>query len=213
MNIRKFFVAVATAAAFLAAPAQLSIAAIAHAQSPSQEQAIDLVNQLGNKAVSLLSNADLDDNEKRAGFHKLVNSDFDMPLISKFVLGKYWRKATDAQKTEYQVLFQKFIVSTYQKRIGQYSGENIDIVKAKPLNKKETLVKSVITRPKGPPIKLDWRVRKSKSGDHKIVDIIVENVSMALTHREEFSSVISRNGGDVEGLIKKLRGHVSEFES
>ncbi len=213
MNIRKFFVAAVTAAAFLAAPAQLSTAAIAHAQSASQEQAIDLVNHLGNKAVSLFSNTDLDDNAKRAEFHELVNSDFDMPLIGKFVLGKYWRKATDAQKAEYQKLFQKYIVSTYQKRIGQYSGENLNILKAKPLNKKEILVKSLIVRPKGPPIKLDWRVRKSKSGGQKIVDIVVENVSMALTHREEFSSVISRNGGDIEGLIEKLRDHVSDFES
>ncbi len=132
-----------------------------------------------------------------------------MKLIGRFVLGKNWRAATESEKSEYLELFKKYIINTYQKRIGEYSGENLDIVKAKPLNNKEFLVNSVIVRPKGPKIQLDWRVRKSKSGDLKIIDIIVENVSMALTHRDEFSSVISQNGGKVEGLLQKLRDHTA----
>jgi phospholipid transport system substrate-binding protein len=60
---------------------------------------------------------------------------------------------------------------------------------------------------------LDWRLRNDKNKELKIIDIMVENVSMALTHRDEFSSVISQNGGKVEGLLKKLRSHIDEHSS
>lgn len=214
MNVRTFLVFAVASTALLTAAVHVPTAALAYAQTAAQDDAINLVDQLGQKAVKLLSDTSLDEQAKRAGFDELINRDFDMPLIGKFVLGKYWRRATDEQKSEYQSLFKQYIVATYQKRIGDYSGENLKIIKAKPLNKKEFLVQSIIVRPKGPPIKLDWRVRRSKTGNgQKIVDIVVENVSMALTHREEFSSVISRNSAGVDGLIKKLRDHVGEEKS
>lgn len=213
MNVRALLILAVAASSLLLATLHVPSSALAYAQSSTEKQAIDLVDQLGQKAVKLLSDANLDDKTKRAQFYELVVNDFDMPLIGRFVLGKHWRKATDAQKTEYLKLFQNYIVATYQKRIGDYSGENLKILKANPLNKKEFMVKSVILRPTGPPIKIDWRVRKSKSGDQKIVDIVVENVSMALTHREEFTSVISRNGGNVDGLIKTLRNHLASAKN
>lgn len=214
MNVRTLLVVAAASTALLTATVHVPTAALAYAQTATQEDAINLVDQLGQKAVKLLSNDSLDDQAKREGFNALIDQDFDMPLIGKFVLGKHWRKATDEQKAEYQSLFKQYIVATYQKRIGDYSGENLKIIKAKPLNKKEFLVHSEIVRPKGPPVKLDWRVRRSKTGDgQKIIDIVVENVSMALTHREEFSAVISRNSAGVDGLIKKLRTHIGESDS
>ncbi len=194
---------------FLASPAVDGVFNPAYAYAKEEtKSATSLVNQLGQEAVKLLSNDDLDEKSKREEFTRLLERDFDMRLIGRFVLGKHWRKASKEEQEEYLDLFQKYIVNTYQKRISEYSGENLKIVKSKSLNKKEELVNSQIVRPNGPPIKLDWRVRRKKSGELKIVDIIVENVSMALTHREEFSAVISSNGGKISGLISKLKSHI-----
>lgn len=190
----------------------MSTATISQAETAEEQKAVGLVQKMGQEAVELLSRQDLDDEAKRTGFKSLVDRDFDMKLIGRFVLGKHWRKATEDQKTEYLVLFNDYIITTYQKRIGEYAGENLKVVKSSRLNKKETLVKSEIVRPKGPAIKIDWRVRVSKSGDQRIIDIIVENVSMALTHRDEFSAVISKNQGDVEGLLSKLRSHLASAD-
>ena len=208
--IKKTLQAVVVTGSLLAATtvAPLSVSA-AYATEVTEESALELVKGLGQEAVKLLASKDLSAPEKQEGFTSLIERDFDMKLIGRFVLGKNWRAATESEKSEYLELFQKYIINTYQKRIGDYSGENLNIVKAKPLNNKEFLVNSVIVRPKGPKIQLDWRVRKSKSGELKIIDIIVENVSMALTHRDEFSSVISQNGGKVEGLLQKLRDHTA----
>ncbi|MEH6475355.1 MAG: ABC transporter substrate-binding protein [Sneathiella sp.] len=210
MLTRKLF-AVALATSFLAlAPSIISPVSSAYAQTGAEVSAINLVEKLGKEAVDLLSDGDVSDDEKRAGFTQIVIQNFNMPLIGRFVLGKHWRKSSKDQQSEFQDLFQKYIITTYQKRIGDYAGENLKIVKARLLNKKEVLVNSQILRPKGPPIKLDWRIRKSKNDGQQIIDLIVENVSMALTHREEFSSVVSKNDGDVEGLLKRLRKHVAK---
>ncbi len=210
MIFRKFILLSLTAVTLTVTPV---IAApsyfVAMAEQKTEKNARVLVENLGQEAVALLSNKELSTDAKRDGFDKLVSRDFDMKLIGRFVLGKHWRKASAEQKTEYQNLFKQYIITTYQKRIGEYSGENLKIVKARPLNKKEILVNSQIIRPSGPAIKLDWRVRTSKNGDQKIIDIVVENVSMALTHRDEFSSVISKNGGNVDGLIETLRKHIA----
>ncbi|MFB9356259.1 MlaC/ttg2D family ABC transporter substrate-binding protein [Sneathiella chinensis] len=181
----------------------------AQAVEAAEQQAINLVDQLGQRAVKLLSDGSLDEDAKREGFSNLVNDGFDMDLIGKFVLGKYRRQTSPEQLQEFLSLFDTYMITTYQKRIGEYAGENLEILKAKPLNKKEILVNSQIIRPAGPPIKLDWRVRKSNSGDLKIIDLIVENVSMAITHRDEFSSVISNNGKGVDGLIETLKSHIA----
>jgi len=177
------------------------------------DAATDLVDRLGKEAVKLLADDSKDVDEKRKEFNRLLARDFDMRLIGRFVLGKNWRKATEDEREEYLTVFQDYIVTTYQKRIGEYSGENLNILRAKELNSKEQLVNSEIIRPNGPAVKLDWRVRRNKAGELKIVDIIVENVSMALTHREEFSSVISSNGGKISSLIDKLKSHLEDKKS
>jgi len=213
MTLRKFLVLSVAAIGIAAAPAVVTPSLVAvQAAGQAEQSARTLVENLGQEAVKLLSNKELDATAKRKGFDELVSRDFNMRLIGRFVLGRHWRKATDDQKAEYQDLFKHYIIATYQKRIGEYSGENLKIIKAKPINKKEILVNSQIIRPAGPPIKLDWRVRNHKDGSQKIVDIVVENVSMAITHRDEFSAVISKNGGNVDGLIETLRKHIAAAE-
>ncbi|MBL4666654.1 MAG: ABC transporter substrate-binding protein [Sneathiella sp.] len=210
MLTKKILALVIAAPFFVLAPSLIVSVPHAYAETTVETSAIDLVEKLGKEVVELLSKSDLSESDKKTGFTKIIARDFNMPLIGRFVLGKHWRKSSTDQQAEFQELFQEYIITTYQKRIGDYSGENLKIVKARALNKKEVLVNSHILRPQGPPIKLGWRVRKSKDGDQKIIDLIVENVSMALTHREEFSAVVSKNGGDVEALLEKLRSHIAK---
>jgi phospholipid transport system substrate-binding protein len=189
--------------------AVFSLSALLHtkaiAEETKEENAVKLIQSLGNQAVNILSDNSLSEEEKQNQFDKFLDRDFDMPRIARFVLGKYWRNATDQEKTEFAKVFRDYMVSSYSKKIGSYSGENLKINNATSLNDRESLVYSLIERPQGPPIKLDWRVRKEKDGQEKIVDVIVEGVSMALTQRSEFSTVISKPGVGVSGLIEELK--------
>jgi len=162
------------------------------------------VGELVNQALAALSNKQMGQEERTKHFRELLDHDFDMPRISRFVLGRYWNDANDQDKQQFLRLFEEYVVRSYAQRFSQYSGEQVKILGARPESETSTLVQSQILRLNGaPPAKVDWRVRKGESG-FKIVDVDVEGVSMIVTQREEFSSVIQRSGG-VAGLNKTLQ--------
>ena len=96
------------------------------------------------------------------------------------------------------------IVSLYSSRFGAYNGEKFDVSGFRGDGKKDILVTSFIVPDDGSKVKVDWRIRE-KNGQMKIIDVIIEGVSMSLTQRSDFSSVIQRGGGKVEALLKHLR--------
>ena len=133
----------------------------------------------------------------------LLNSYFDIKGIGKWALGRYWRKTSKSERSEYLVLFENLIVSTYANRFSQYTKEKIT-VKGTSSRGKFALVKSQINGGKEKPIRIEWRVTFPDC-KYKIFDIVVEGVSMVRTQRSEFSSVIRRNGGKVSDLLAALR--------
>ena len=148
--------------------------------------------------------------QKEAKVRSLVSDSFDLPLIGKFVLGSSWRKATAAQRKEYLSLFRQYIIGTYSRRFGGYSGQRFQVVGTRPIGKNDILVNTNIARPSGPPIKAGWRVR-SAGGRHKILDVVVAGASMVVTQRAEFRAVVRRLG--VGGLIETLRMQVTKFSA
>ncbi|MDF2367674.1 phospholipid-binding protein MlaC [Sneathiella sp.] len=202
---RKFFqkTLIATAMAVLFQPS-------AFAAETKEQAALTMVKGIGDEAVATLADKSLSEEQKQDRFETFLDSSFDMKRIGRFVLGQYWRDATSAEQTEFLKVFRDYMVTSYAEKIGSYSGENLEIKDATSLNDKESLVHSVIVRPSGPPIKLDWRVRKTNDGE-KIVDVIIEGISMAQTHRSEFASVVSQSG--VDGLIKKLEEQIKTASS
>ena len=162
------------------------------------------IESLGEETIGAITNPDVSEDLRLTEFERLFSKGFDVNTISRFVLGRYWRRATPQQREEYQALFAEFIVHTYASRFRQYSGEKLSVDGERVASKRDTIVSSQINTPDGPAVRVDWRVR-TKGHDHKIVDVIVEGVSMAITQRDEFASVIRRGGGGIETLISKLR--------
>jgi phospholipid transport system substrate-binding protein len=168
---------------------------------------------LVNQALSSLDDKQLSTEAREAKFRSLLENNFDMPRISKFVLGRYWNDANDQEKQQFAKLFEEYIVRSYAQRFSEYSGEEVKIANSRPESETTTIVSSRIIRPNGaPPAKVDWRVRKDNN-DFKIVDVDVEGVSMVLTQREEFSTVIQHNGGTVAGLNKTLQDKLASGDS
>ena len=112
-----------------------------------------------------------------------------------------WRDATTEQRDSYQQLFSEYILRVYSSRFGGYSGEKLAIVEERSAGQQDVMVATRIDRPSGPPIMAEWRVRAGGSG-HKIIDVMVEGVSMAATQRSEFGAIIKRDG--IDGLIHLL---------
>jgi phospholipid transport system substrate-binding protein len=163
------------------------------------KQAENKINALGDQAISALE-SEADDAERARVFDRILNENFDMDTIARFSLGRYWAVATDAEKKRYTKLFKDMIVDVYSKRFEDYSGQKFDVKGSKPVGRKDIIVNSSIVSQNGqPPVRVDWRLR-----NEKIIDVVVEGVSMSVTQRSEFNSIIQRNGGKVSALIEHL---------
>jgi phospholipid transport system substrate-binding protein len=168
----------------------------------SAQDARSFVAALGEQAIQVLGPS-VGPAQRVARFRELFRNDFDVPGIGQFVLGRYWRIATPQEQQEFLGLFQEYIVRAYSARLGEYGGEPFRVTGARP-NADETVVTSQIIRQNGAPIQVDWYLI-NRGGQFKITDVYVGGVSMKVTQRDEFGSVIQRNGGRVDALIAQLR--------
>jgi len=141
---------------------------------------------------------------RETSFTKLLEEDFDMPRISRFVLGRYWTSASEQERSDFRAIFEVYMARAYSRRFGEYAGETVKVTGLRSEGNDATIVSSEIIHQQGNPVKLDWRIYKS-GNDYRIVDVSVEGVSMVLTHKQEFASIIERDGGGVTGLIQAIR--------
>jgi phospholipid transport system substrate-binding protein len=184
--------AVAAGCALWAAPAQAS--------TDPQE----FIATLGAQALQTLTGPDVSDAEREQRFRELFLTHFDVKGIGRTALGKNWRTATPEEQAEYLQTFEDFIVKTYAARFKQYSNEQFEVTGIKEDRDGYATVQSLVETPSGEEAQLLWRVR-SKDGQLKIVDVVVEGVSMLITQQRDFASVVQQNGGQVGALIAELR--------
>jgi phospholipid transport system substrate-binding protein len=162
-----------------------------------------LISNLGTRALEVLGK-NATPSQRADRFRALLREDFDVPGIARFVLGRYWNIATEQQRAEFVKLFEDYIALAYSTRLAEYTGETFKVVGSRP-DADGAIVTSQILRPAGAaPVKLDWRVT-GRNGVYKISDVAVDGISMAVTQRSEFASVIQHNGGQVQGLLTMLR--------
>ena len=180
--------------------------------SASKDDPAAFLREFSSEAVGVLADTGLTENQREVEFRRLFTTGFDVDAISRFVLGRYWRVATKPEKREYRGLFEDFIIESYSRRLNGYSGETLAVGAVRPLGETGAMVSSQIRRPEAPPVKVDWRLR-NKAGAWRILDIEVEGVSLAVTYRAEFSTVITNAGGRVESLLEKLRETTSRTKT
>jgi phospholipid transport system substrate-binding protein len=199
----------------LALLAALGIASAAPRPAAAQDMAKDagtFVQSLGDQAIQIITDKSLDNVAREQHFHQMFVDSFDVPGIGRFVLGRYWRTATDAQKAEFLKLFEDMIVKTYTSRFGEYKGEQFTVTAAR-AEGDGALVQTTVGQPGGrPPVKVEWRVLRP-DGKFRIVDVVIEGVSMSVTQQQEFGSVIQRNGGQIDGLLATMRERVQQQQS
>ena len=183
---------------------------LANAQTQSAAEASAFVNRIARTALDDLALTSVQEAQRNKRFQDLMDETFDVQLISRFVLGRYWRQATEAERTEYMRLFRELIVQSYARRFTDFNGAQFRVTGASPPNEDGDVMVAVEgLLPSKPPIKLDVRVRQI-TGAQKVIDVAIEGVSMAITQRDEFASVIQRGGGRLEALLASLRERVGQ---
>lgn len=163
------------------------------------------IDAVATRGIGFLSSGKMSQVEQKKSFRGLLRDSFDLATIGRFSLGKYWRAANPSQRSEYQRLFEDMLVDVYTARFGSYNGQKMVTISSQVVDANDVMVASQIIPVDGSsPINIDWRVRLT-DGRYKIVDVMVEGISMAVTQRADFGAVIDRGGGDVAVLINHLK--------
>ena len=135
----------------------------------------------------------------------------DIKGVAYYSIGKYRKNFSEEQLKEYLVLFEKYFLKSFTSRLTDYSDPKIEVISIKVLNPKYTLVKSLlVATDKKPEVKIDWRIYTNNPEKPLIRDLIIEGLSLARTQKEEFSSVIETNNGDVIKLFDTLKEFVTK---
>ena len=157
-----------------------------------------------NRASQILSE-DTSKNEKIDKLKVIAKETVDIRGIGFYTLGKYRKTLNDVQKDKYSELFYEYFLKSFSSRLSEYSNPKIDVQSQEKLNENYTIVSSILvateTRPE---VKIQWRIYTKNPEKPMIRDLIIEGLSLARTQKEEFSSIINSNDGDIKALFKVL---------
>jgi phospholipid transport system substrate-binding protein len=164
------------------------------------------IQELGHTALMSLTEKDIPRSDREVRVREILQDNFDVQAIGKFALGPYWNTASEAQRKDYMDLFEAMIVQVYTTRFENYSGQVLKVDSSVSGGNKDSIVSSQILQKDGPPINLQWRVR-DEGGALRVVDVIVDGISMSVTQRSDFSSIIQNGGGTIDALLSSMREH------
>ena len=170
------------------------------------------IENLAQRAMSALTAPDVPRAERITKFRTLFKDHFAVESIAKWVLGRYWKKATEAEQREYVALFEDYIVASYVDRFAEYTGETLKIVKTADEGAGVSIVFTEILLPDtgANPVRVNWRVERTE-GEYRITDVQVEGVSMGATLRSDFGSIVRGNGGKIAALLDLMRKKTKEL--
>ena len=157
-----------------------------------------------NRASEILSKS-ISKEEKINLLKTIAKETVDIEGIGFYSLGSARKNLNDNQKKIYFSLFENYFLKSFSSRLSEYTNPKIDVQSKKVINKNYTIVSSVlISTPDRPEVKIDWRIYTKNPTEPLIRDLIIEGLSLARTQKEEFSSILNSNDGDINALFRTL---------
>ena len=171
------------------------------------EQSKFFVENLGKQVIEKVSNINLSESERIVNFRNLYLDSFDNYYISRFVLGQYWKRLDSNMRKQFVESFNDYIVTTYAPKFKGWEGtfKATDSL----LENNYYNVKMNVLNKDGPTLKFMWKIYLDKNKNFKILDVNIDGVSMLVTQRAEFMSVIKNNPKGVIGLIEAMNKKTS----
>ncbi len=171
----------------------------------NKDKAVEMIQNVTKEGIEKIINSNDSSEEKNKVFRALFTENLDLDFIGKYVLGRYWRTATPAQKKEFIELYKEFNVRTWSERFDEFKGKEFVFEGTSAANNpNQVFVDTNVPMPEGKPASVKWRV-SDINGKLKIIDIIIENVSLAQTARNEYTSFIAKSPKGIDGLLENLR--------
>ena len=157
-----------------------------------------------NRASEILSK-NISKDEKINQLKVIAEETVDIQGVGIYSLGSHRKNLSDVQKIKYSSLFKGYFLKSFSSRLAEYTNPEIEVEKKEVLNKNYTIVNSkLIETSDRPEVRIDWRVYTKNPDNPLIRDLIIEGLSLARTQKEEFSSILNSNDGDINALFKTL---------
>jgi phospholipid transport system substrate-binding protein len=190
-------------------PAPALRAGPAQAQANARDIAAEQFVQVqANRALQILNDRALSTAEKTRAFRAFVDQNADVAKITTFVLGKYARTITPAQRARFAAVFREYASNVYESRLGDYHGETLKVTGSVIRRPRDTIVNSLVEGgQQKTPTAVAWRILGS-AGAYKVVDVQVAGVWLAITEQQDFVSTIDNAGGNIDVLIGQLEAKV-----
>ena len=161
-----------------------------------------------NRAAKTLGGS-LTKEERVEKLKEIASETVDIQGIGYYTLGAYRKNINDEIIKKYEILFEQYFLKSFASRLAEYSNPEIEVVSKKKLNENYTMVSSIlVSTEQRPEVKIDWRIYTKDPENPKIRDLIIEGLSLVRTQREEFSSIIQGNDGDINALLVVLKDFI-----
>ena len=177
-------------------------------KAKSIEPDIFVQSTVNRAAITLGGNFTKEERIER--LKEIASETVDINGIGYYTLGAYRKNISSEQMKEYKNLFEQYFLKSFSSRLAEYSNPEIEVVSKKKINENYTMVSSIlVSTEQRPEVKIDWRVYTKNPENPKIRDLIIEGLSLTRTQKEEFSSIIQSNDGDISALFENLRKFIN----
>jgi phospholipid transport system substrate-binding protein len=171
----------------------------------STQDVENFVDKVADRIIKIVTNKNSSEKTKSSQILKMINDEFDVKWMSRFTLGRSYRKLSDSQQESYIDLYTQYLCNNYSPILMKYSDESYKISKVMKTGSKDYDVDVSILRKGGAPaIALRYHVKEVSPDSYKAVDMVVEGISTILSQRSEFSYIVQEKG--IDGLLEDLRG-------
>lgn len=166
--------------------------------------AAGIVTDFGDRTLRMLQDKTLTRAGRERDFRASLEADFDFQTIARFVLGRYWLAASDQERQAFSAAFKDYVVQSYSALFDGFGVQRLKVTGEREEGATTTIVRTDVARSNSTAMtKVDWRVLKS-GGGYKIIEVIVEGVSVSMAQRQEVASIMDRNGQQIAGLIEQI---------
>ena len=197
--------------AALAAALFAALALAAPARADAVSDGTEIIRSMSDTVIAILANKGLPRAQREERFRQIYRANFDHAIIAQSVMGRAWKEASPAVRQEYLQVFEVYIAKVYAAQLSSYSGEKLEIVKSEAEGPGATIESQIVDPKTGRTVKIQWRLRPT-DGKQKVRDVVIENLSMALTQQREFAAVLQQRGGKPEGLVAAIREKIADLD-
>jgi len=173
----------------------------APAETPPGAQ--QLIEQTVTQVLGILRDESRTTAQRRVELERIAHERFDFRTMARLVLGRDWKRLDATERDEFVDQFTTYLANDYGSRLDRYEQENVIVEGEEPKPRGDVVVKTKVVGGENDGAIVDYRMRKGSDGSWRIIDVVIEGISLVANFRDQFREVMSRGGP--EGLIDRLK--------